>query len=301
MNSLTDENREVFLTALAPSHQVRTARYSQENLKAFLKERPTAITLSSGGMFDAEVLIGYSSAIEELLHRRRLMNRTDGEFTIIRIAQAAEASRKLTIQMSRESVVTVLQDTDRLVHRVIGKVFLALVPDFHGTPEDESKFRLIFSNLLTRRLRTDNPPPVVEESTREIPKKERHLLIQLRREMLEKVGTLSSEDLATAAESITSNSSQYAADQRSAGAIFGVKFGKEWRYPAFQFDAKRRVRSEMKTVLAALAPDDQGWDRLQWFLTPHEVLGGKTPLVLWQKSPLKVIEAANTERWNGRD
>jgi len=57
----------------------------------------------------------------------------------------------------------------------------------------------------------------------------------------------------------------------------------------------------MKAVLAALAPDAQGWDRLHWFLAPHETLEGKMPLDLWKKSPLKVIEAAHTERWDGRD
>jgi len=143
--------------------------------------------------------------------------------------------------------------------------------------------------------------PSAAANARAIPKKGRDHLIEVRRQMLDKAGSLSSDDLAAAAESITTNVSQYAADQRSAGAIFGVKFGKEWRYPAFQFDSKGHVRPDMKAVLAALSPDLQGWDRLHWFLAPHETLKGKTPLELWKKSPLKVIEAAHTECWNGRN
>jgi hypothetical protein len=57
----------------------------------------------------------------------------------------------------------------------------------------------------------------------------------------------------------------------------------------------------MKSVLAALTPDQQGWDRLQWFLEPHESLRGRTPIEVWKTDRNKVIEAANTERWDGRD
>jgi hypothetical protein len=130
---------------------------------------------------------------------------------------------------------------------------------------------------------------------------EREMLIRVRREMLSKVGAYSSEDLAAAAESTTKNPSQFAADQRSTGAIFGVRFGREWRYPSFQFDSRRHAFPEMRAVLQALSPDEQGWDRLQWFLEPHETLRGRTPLDVWKKNRKKVIEAANTERWDGRD
>jgi hypothetical protein len=82
--------------------------------------------------------------------------------------------------------------------------------------------------------------------------------------MLGRVGSYSSEDLASAVASTTRNASQFAADQRSAGKLFGVRLGQAWHYPKFQFDAERNTLPEMKSVLAALAPDQQGWDRLQW-------------------------------------
>ena len=129
----------------------------------------------------------------------------------------------------------------------------------------------------------------------------REALIRVRRQMLDKVGSYSSEDLAAAAESITSNPSQFAADQRGMGAFFGVRFGREWRYPKFQFDARRHTIPEMKPVLRALFPDEQGWDRLQWFLQPNETLRGRTPLDVWGANRQEVVEAANTERWDGRD
>ncbi len=145
--------------------------------------------------------------------------------------------------------------------------------------------------ILTKgRFRTDNGDAA-----------DRETLIRLRKEMLERVGSYNSEDLAAAAASITTNPSQFAADQRSAGKLFGVRFGQAWRYPRFQFDSKRNAFPEMKDVLTALSRDEQGWDRLQWFLEPHEKLRGRTPLEVWNTDRTKVVEAANMERWNGRD
>ena len=119
--------------------------------------------------------------------------------------------------------------------------------------------------------------------------------------MLDEVGTYTSEQLAAASEPTTSNVSRFAADLRTAGKIFGVRFGREWHYPQFQFDASRRVIPEIKEVLRALSPDEQGWDRLQWFLQPHEELKEQTPLSVWSEDRQRVIEAANAERWDGRD
>jgi len=94
---------------------------------------------------------------------------------------------------------------------------------------------------------------------------------------------------------------ELAADQRGSGKLFGVRWGREWRYPKFQFDSGRQLYPEMKSVLSALSPDQQGWDRLQWFLHPHERLNGRTPLQVWKSDRQKVIEAAHSERWDGRD
>jgi hypothetical protein len=126
-----------------------------------------------------------------------------------------------------------------------------------------------------------------------------------RQEMLNSVrGTFTSEEIASALDSTSSNPSQYAADQRSAGKIFGVRFGREWHYPKFQFDRSRKpieIFPEVKPLLEALSPDERGWDRLQWFLQPHEGLSGRTPLEMWQSDRAAVVTAASAERWNGRE
>ena len=114
---------------------------------------------------------------------------------------------------------------------------------------------------------------------------EREALLRERKKMLDAVGAYMSEELASAVGSKTGNASQFAADQRRTSKLFGVRFGQSWLYPKFQFDAKRQTLSEMKSVLSALSPDDQSWDRLQWFLQPHEALRGGAPLEVWKTSP----------------
>jgi hypothetical protein len=133
----------------------------------------------------------------------------------------------------------------------------------------------------------------------------RHAFKAARREMLNSVGTFTREEIASALDSTSSNASQYAADQCTAAKIFGVRFGREWHYPKFQFDRSRKtieIFPEVKPLVAALSPDESGgWDRLQWFLQPHEGLSGRTAIEMWQKDRAAVVTAASTERWNGRD
>jgi hypothetical protein len=192
----------------------------------------------------------------------------------------------------------------------------AFVPALEWTSQHDKEIRSVFCDVIvtsttggrkllieTKRIPrvTADPITLPKVTHDEDDASDREALIRTRRQMLDRVGSFSSEDLATAAESMTSNPSQFAADQRGTGELFGVRFGREWRYPKFQFDAKRHTLPEMKPVLKALSPDEQGWDRLQWFLEPHEVLRGRTPLEVWKTDRQKVVEAANTERWDGRD
>jgi hypothetical protein len=152
----------------------------------------------------------------------------------------------------------------------------------------------ITQSTHTLRVSEGDKKPSDDVSNRQKLRKARH-------EMLEQVGTYSSEELAASSDSTSPNSSQYALDQRKKNRIFGVRVGQSWLYPKFQFDAKRRIIPDMKEILTALSPDEKGWDRLQWFLEPHETLKGKAPYEVWPSNRKNVIEAAKTERWDGRD
>ncbi|HTU64405.1 MAG TPA: hypothetical protein VMF52_00530 [Steroidobacteraceae bacterium] len=206
---------------------------------------------------------------------------------------------------------TMVEDIDRLSPQPNGLLslgtshldessLLTLVPATEWKKSDADRIRGYLD------IAFDDHVPLAIEVKRATPLKDavaadRAALIAARREMLESVGWFSSQDLASAATSTTSNASQLAADLRKPGRVLGVRFGQSWCYPKFQFDGRKQIIPEMKQVLAALSPDDQGWDRLQWFLEPNETLKGRPPVDVWETDRARVVDAASKERWNGRD
>jgi hypothetical protein len=152
--------------------------------------------------------------------------------------------------------------------------------------------------MKPRRVRPPEPSPERLEF------ENRDALRNTREQMLERIETYTSAQLAFACDSVNVNPSQFAADMRKANRILAVRFGRDWRYPHFQFNHRRKPLEpfpEMRDVLAALAPDTRGWDRLQWFLEPNPALNGRLPLEVWSEDRIKVVEAARTEYWDGRD
>jgi hypothetical protein len=303
------------LVALKKSMEIRTTLFSETNLNSLLTECPAAITFSPPGILDTERLLGAYLENDALfrpitkskqINRWRCYAKRPGkqQFELKELLGKREVLKK-----AEELLV-------QLVHTAADAEICALVPDVYWTAQHEDKIRsALFDAILYSSagrvvaLECEQQPQAMRAEPASGPNvlhneddaTDRERLIRVRQQMLEKVGSYSSEELAAAAESMTSNPSQFAADQRRKGELFGVRFGREWRYPKFQFDAKRHTLPEMKPVLQALSPDEQGWDRLQWFLEPHETLQGRSPLEVWKSNRQKVIEAANTERCDGRD
>jgi hypothetical protein len=128
---------------------------------------------------------------------------------------------------------------------------------------------------------------------------DRKAVLSRRHSLLERVPTFSIREISGSFDLTNCNASQRAADLRKMRRLFGVRAGWTWRYPKFQFDASRHVHLEMREVLVKL-PDDLGWNRLEWFLSPHEALGGETPLTVWRRDRSLVVAAAATENWHRR-
>jgi hypothetical protein len=129
----------------------------------------------------------------------------------------------------------------------------------------------------------------------------RRALLRARKQMLSRVPCLTEDELVARPPS-SSVPGQLANELRTAGKALGVYDGRSWRYPRFQFDGQGNPFPDMSEVLAALICDEQGWDRLQWFLEPHSALGGLTPLERWERGQrAQVVEAARRERWHSRD
>jgi hypothetical protein len=319
VNSRQHAERYLLLNALVASNksmEIRTAVFSKTNFDSLLAVCPAAIAFAPPGVLDAERLLGAYLENDALFRPITKSKRiTSWRCYAQKPGKHQLEFKELVDQRTLlKNVVKLLKQYDQTS---ADAPVCVLLPDIGWTSRQHNKLRSVLWDVIahsgsaskTTMVEAKRIPQAVsaeplaprDVSRTEDDSTDREALIRARRQMLEKVGSYSSEDLAAAAESITSNPSQLAADQRDTGKLFGVRFGREWRYPKFQFDAKRSTLPEMKAVLHALSPDEQGWDRLQWFLEPHETLNGRTPLEVWKSDRNKVIEAANTERWDGRD
>lgn len=116
---------------------------------------------------------------------------------------------------------------------------------------------------------------------------------RLRRQYLEEVETLSSEEVHLLSGRKSRNVAETASRWAREGKIFAVRLGRELRIPAFQF-ADGRPRPEIARVLAAL-PECQraGWPAAFWFASGHGFLGCSPQEALADPSRIDdVIEAA---------
>ncbi len=268
--------------------EVRTKAFSADNFKALLAENPAAITCSmSEAVAPAQLL--------EVFRRIRLPAKSgSGRPKQTFLCYAREAGADAPHRVRSVSAAELPARLNQV--RRPGVVVVAFVSEASvAACPSESAVDVLVSDAIA-------PPPAAPPPRSRNPDAANRLAVHAARDrMLATVGSYGSEDLASAWGSTTSNASQLAADQRKAGKVFGVRVGREWRYPKFQFDDARKPFAEMKAIVAALSPDERGWDRLQWFLEPHESLHDKTPLEVWPQDRSKVVEAARTEHWNARD
>ncbi|MBW7921884.1 MAG: hypothetical protein H3C51_07265 [Rubellimicrobium sp.] len=96
---------------------------------------------------------------------------------------------------------------------------------------------------------------------------------RLRREYLEEVETLSSEEVHALSGRSSRNTAETASRWVREGKVFAVKAGRALRLPVFQF-ADGQPRPEIARILAAL-PEYQrhGWPAAFWFASGHGYLG----------------------------
>lgn len=82
-----------------------------------------------------------------------------------------------------------------------------------------------------------------------------------------------------------------------AGEVFSFAWNDTFWIPMFQFDlATLALRPGARLVLAELAPLLDGWDLVQWFVRPHEALGRRRPLDLFESHLPAVLAVARTDR-----
>ncbi len=82
-----------------------------------------------------------------------------------------------------------------------------------------------------------------------------------------------------------------------AGEVFSFAWNDTFWIPMFQFDLETLVlRPGAREVLAELAPALDGWGLVQWFVRPHEALGHRRPLDLFESVLPAVLAAARSDR-----
>ncbi len=278
------------------SLQLITEEYSRDAVTDLLKRGPEAITLAPAGTLDSTrllakfklliALLTESSQSSQTLHPLGWrcywwQPRTEGN---LHFCGVLENERKVRQQLEE-------------LHQSLTNPIILLVS--HHSRDPKRALTTNYDHLLESCLTEAIIHAPTAESASSEPR-DREQLRKAREQLLARVPSFTSENLAAVGDSISGNASQYALDLRKIAKVFGVRFGRVWHYPKFQFDPKGRPFPEMRQVIEALAPDPKGWDRLQWFVTPHEALNGKTPLQVWRSDRRRVIEAASTERWHGR-
>jgi hypothetical protein len=280
------------------SLEVRTTAFSSANLEALLDEEPAAIAVAPEGALVTERLLEAFSAREELVihlhghgvhplgsHRWHYYAKRPHE-QALHLVRSVDSST-LRIQIFKPEVRRHQELLAFVREELSGEMFLTTKFD-----------ALIEEAMKPRRVRSPDP------STEQLEAENHAALRKAREQMLERVETYTSAQLAAGCDSVNVNPSQFAADMRKANRIFAVRFGRDWRYPRFQFNHGSRPLEpfpEMREVLTALAPDKRGWDRLQWFLEPNSVLNGRIALEVWSEDRSQVVEAARMEHRDARD
>jgi hypothetical protein len=115
--------------------------------------------------------------------------------------------------------------------------------------------------------------------------------LKRKRQMLETVrGTLTSEQVAE----VLGISRQAVDKRRSSNQLLALTQGKRgYSYPSFQFDDGRTIPG-LEEVLGELKPLDP-WMQMVFFTSPHERLGGKTPIERLQKGSIEDVKSVAVE------
>lgn len=122
----------------------------------------------------------------------------------------------------------------------------------------------------------------------------RRAVLDARRALLNQLEWRTAREIRAALRSTSLSPWRRALRLRNGNRLLGVKYGRHWKYPAFQFDADGRIRPEIAVILPRL-PDVSGWIRLRWFLTPNAHFGGQTPMSVWRHDPARVARAIGCE------
>ncbi|MGH9091480.1 MAG: hypothetical protein ACRDZR_08915 [Acidimicrobiales bacterium] len=113
---------------------------------------------------------------------------------------------------------------------------------------------------------------------------------------LKELGALGSEQVAELSGSQAENRRATAHRWQESGRIFSVTHLGRAVFPGFQFDPDTgQPKPQVQSVLDALPPSLQGWQRALWWTTPSDLLAWRRPVDVLDESPDDVVVAARAE------
>jgi hypothetical protein len=116
-----------------------------------------------------------------------------------------------------------------------------------------------------------------------------------RRDLLQEFGSLTSAEVADAANSKAANRASLANRWREEGKVFAIRVGDQQLYPAFQFDEDGRPVEAVGGALEHLRGELTDWQTALWFTTASGWLGGQRPVDILRDDPEAVAGAAARE------
>jgi len=114
-----------------------------------------------------------------------------------------------------------------------------------------------------------------------------------RMRFVDKIETLSSDELATAAGHSARNRSQTATRWKSEKKIFSIRWQGQERYPGFQFKDGKPL-AVIQQILGALPDGLSPWETAFWFVSTNSWLDGRAPYEMLE-SAQRVVKAAHEQ------
>ena len=267
------------------SLELKASPFSHDRLDSLLKDDPIAITLEPLGHPLANRLL------QALRYRRPAAQRSH---SVPRTRAARWRCYKTALNAPAVQWVTPVEAPELkrrvadLCSRTPGVIAVFIAEDVLNDAASASAI----DKAMAGAIATGGDDAIFHRPTADV----RRAVLADRRALLAEVPTYSAIEIGRACDSMNCNLSQRAAELRMTHRLFGLRAGWSWRYPKFQFGPELHIYPEMRQILLNL-PDEQGWERLQWFITPSESLHGRTPLEAWPDERKQIVEIAMTENW----
>lgn len=103
--------------------------------------------------------------------------------------------------------------------------------------------------------------------------------VEFRKKMISRLDTIKSTDVGKILYPTSKETRSSVSKRRENGELIGLKTGRDYHYPRFQFDEEQhRIREVVAYANTTMGADTDPWGVADWWETPSTVLNEQTPL-----------------------